>query len=71
MENLDLAGLVWRKSSFSGLNGCVQMASLPDGSVVLRDSKRPNLGILLCASSAWAALLEAGRSGELDVLSGR
>ncbi|WP_405616909.1 DUF397 domain-containing protein [Streptomyces sp. NBC_01511] len=37
------AGPVWIKSSYSGNNGdCVEVAALPDGNRLLRDSKQPH-----------------------------
>lgn len=37
------AGPVWVRSSYSGANGdCVEVAALPNGSRLLRDSKRPH-----------------------------
>lgn len=33
------SGLSWRKSSFSGDSGCVELAGLPNGGVALRDTK--------------------------------
>lgn len=37
------AELSWVRSSYSGANGdCVEVSALPDGSRLLRDSKRPH-----------------------------
>jgi uncharacterized protein DUF397 len=44
--------LVWRKSSFSESGNCVEVA-IQGESVLIRDSKNPNGGILCVPSSAW------------------
>lgn len=41
----------WRKSSFSGSGGtgggnCVEVASLTDDTIAVRDSKNPDAGVL-------------------------
>jgi hypothetical protein len=45
----DLAGVVWRKSSYSNENGgaCVEVADLPDGGRAVRDSKDHGRGPIL------------------------
>jgi hypothetical protein len=50
--------LVWRKSSRSNTQGneCVEVALL-EGGVGLRDSKAPEVGHLVMAPEAFAALL--------------
>ncbi|GAB3277843.1 DUF397 domain-containing protein [Kineosporia babensis] len=59
-------GLTWIKASASAQNGCLQMAARADGSVVLRDSKNPDSGLLTCSPSAWEVFLHAARGGEMD-----
>lgn len=60
---VDLSGLVWRRSSFSGGNGgteCVEVA-LPRGAAVVRDSKDADGAVLHVGRSGWVSLLGAVR----------
>ncbi|MEV0847790.1 DUF397 domain-containing protein [Streptomyces sp. NPDC049954] len=59
---MDLAGLEWFKSSYSGSNNndCVEVAVTP-GVLHVRDSKdvrRPGLGF---APAAWSAFVSSAR----------
>jgi hypothetical protein len=53
----------WRKSTFSGLNGCVEIAVL-DGQIAVRDSKDRNGPILLFTHAEWDAFLNGVKSGQ-------
>lgn len=55
---MDLLFTEWRKSSFSGPpdNDCVEV-SLRPAVVGLRDSKKPDAGVLVFNRSAWQAFL--------------
>jgi hypothetical protein len=63
MSTVDLTGMRWRKSSFSGGTGggndsCVEVAFT--GSITaLRDSKNATGPALLLPAAAWTALLAA------------
>lgn len=59
---------VWRRSRFcNGASACVEVASLPDGGVVLRDSKDPDGPRLVFTPPEWAAFTEGVRDGEFDL----
>ncbi|MDQ3405051.1 MAG: DUF397 domain-containing protein [Actinomycetota bacterium] len=68
-ENYVLARVEWRKSSFSGGGGdygadCVEVASLADGSIAVRDSKCPAAGAIRFARAdldIWVKGLKAAR----------
>jgi hypothetical protein len=62
---MDLSSAVWRKSTFSGANGCVEVAVL-DNSVAVRDSKDPSGPMLLFTPLEWRAFLAGVRDGEFD-----
>lgn len=60
----ELAGAVWRVSSYSGNSGnCVVVAMLDHGDRAVRDSKHPDGPILTCTAAAWAVFTAGVRSG--------
>jgi Domain of unknown function (DUF397) len=61
------AGVSWVKSSLSFSNGnCVEVASLPGGTIGVRDSKDPEGPVLRFTSGEWQAFLGGARNGEFD-----
>jgi hypothetical protein len=62
----DMTRLNWRKSTKSGLNGCVEVAFV-DGKVALRDSKDRHGPVLLFSPAEWRAFLAGARDGEFDL----
>jgi hypothetical protein len=57
----------WIKSSLSFSNSnCVEVASLPDGQIGVRDSKDPDGAILRFTSAEWHAFLGGVQNGEFD-----
>ncbi|GAB6902115.1 DUF397 domain-containing protein [Kineosporia succinea] len=60
----DEGGPEWRKSSFSGFQGCVEVAHLSDGRVAVRDSKHRDGAHLVYTSEEWAAFVAGVRAGE-------
>ena len=57
----------WVKSSLSYSNGnCVEVASLPDGEIGVRDSKNPDGPVLRFTADEWRAFIGGARNGEFD-----
>jgi hypothetical protein len=61
----DLSRAVWRKSTLSHTNGCVEVAFIDDR-VALRDSKDRNGPVLLFTPFEWEAFVGGVRDGEFD-----
>ena len=57
--------LGWHKSTFSGNNGCVEVARLGDGAVV-RDTKDRSGPVLRFTEAEWAAFVAGVKAGEFD-----
>jgi hypothetical protein len=62
---VDLSQAVWRKSSHSSLNGCVEVAKV-GRYVAIRDSKNRQGPALLFTPIEWQAFLLGIRDGEFD-----
>jgi Domain of unknown function (DUF397) len=45
---------------------CVEVASLPDGEIGVRDSKDPGGPVLRFTADEWHAFLGGARKGEFD-----
>ena len=59
--------LQWVKSSLSFSNSnCVEVASLPNGGIGVRDSKDPEGAVLRFTPGEWDAFLGGARNGEFD-----
>ncbi len=57
----------WMKSSLSFSNSnCVEVASLPDGEIGVRDSKDSEGPVLRFTPGEWHAFLAGVRNGEFD-----
>ena len=56
----------WRKSTRSGLNGCVEVAFL-DGAVAVRDSKDRGGPVLRYTFHEWATFVQQARSGAFEL----
>jgi len=56
------------KSSFCANSGCVEVASLPDGSIAVRDSKETGQKrtSLIYTTTEWDAFLDGVKAGEFD-----
>src|SRR5215472_16250596 len=71
-EGLSSVGLFWIKSSLSYCNSnCVEVASLPDGEVGVRDSKDPSGPVLRFTPGEWHAFWGGARNGDFEVLGGK
>ena len=61
--------LTWRKSTFSNGNGgsCVEVADLPDGGRLVRDTKLGEASpVLRYTEGEWTAFLDGVRDGQFD-----
>jgi|SoiMetStandDraft_2_1073263.scaffolds.fasta_scaffold187062_2 hypothetical protein len=59
---VDLPDSEWRKSTQSGINGCVEVAFL-DGTVAIRDSKDRTGPVLRFTAHEWATFVNEVRNG--------
>jgi hypothetical protein len=62
-EPLGVVEPVWRKSSSSNTDNCIEVAFVGSGALV-RDSKDVRVPHLAFGSAAWGAFLDGIRSGE-------
>ena len=61
------SGLTWIKSSLSFSNGnCVEVASLADGGVGIRNSRDTEGAVLAFTPDEWHAFIGGVRNGEFD-----
>lgn len=64
-----MTDLIWRKASVSTANGnCVELATLPDGTIAVRDSKDPDGPWLAFTRAEIATWLDGAKAGEFDDL---
>jgi hypothetical protein len=61
----DLSRAVWRKSTLSHTNGCVEVAFV-NGRVAVRDSKDRSGPVLLFTPFEWEAFVGGVRDGEFN-----
>jgi hypothetical protein len=57
----------YRKSSFSGNGGCVEVCRLTNGNISLRDSKNPAKPAHQFNPTEWRAFLAGVRNAEFDL----
>lgn len=66
VDMADLVDAVWRKSTYSAVNGCVEIAFL-DGIVAVRDSKNQQGQALIFTPVEWQAFVNGVRDGQFDL----
>ena len=74
-REMDLTGVTWLKSSFSGGKGgaCVEIAFVPgskegsDQIIAMRDSKDPDGPVLVFTPAEWEAFTLGVQDGEFDL----
>ena len=65
----DQLGLTWRKSKASNPSGaCVEVATLADGEIAVRNSRHPSGPALIYTRAEIAAFLAGAKAGEFDDL---
>ncbi|GIH80421.1 DUF397 domain-containing protein [Planobispora longispora] len=67
MNDVDLSGAIWRKSSRSNLGNCVEVARLSGGLIGVRDSKAPEDAALVFTPAEWDAFVAGVKDGEFDL----
>ncbi|MFE5866456.1 DUF397 domain-containing protein [Streptomyces virginiae] len=60
-SGIDLSAATWRKSTYSNGTGgdCVEVADGLAGVVPVRDSKRPDGGVVVVSAAAWGPFVAA------------
>ncbi|SCD80474.1 protein of unknown function [Streptomyces sp. Termitarium-T10T-6] len=62
-----ISGASWRKARASLNNGnCVEVTSLPEGSVAVRNSRFPHGPALVFSKAEMAAFLDGAKRAEFD-----
>ena len=61
---------LWKKATASGGAGCVEVASLGNGTVGIRDSKDRDGGVLKYTTHEFSAFVIGVKQGEFDHLIG-
>jgi len=54
------------KSSFSQIDGCVEVGRLADGKVAVRDTKDRTRPALVFTTAEWTAFIKGVQAGEFD-----
>ncbi|MFC4585384.1 DUF397 domain-containing protein [Sphaerisporangium corydalis] len=65
----EIPGVSWRKSAYSNPSGnCVEVATLPQGDIAVRNSRHPAGPALVYSRGEMAAFILAAKNGEFDDL---
>lgn len=59
-------GTLFRVSSFCTSGGCVEVAPLSDGQVVVRDSKNRAHPVHVYSAKEWREFIAGAKNGEFD-----
>ena len=72
LNQVDLAAVIWRKSTYSGEEGgnCVEAAALPNA-IIVRDSKNRSGPALMFSRDDWKNFLRIVAGAESDRSSDR
>ncbi|WP_324193865.1 DUF397 domain-containing protein [Nocardia blacklockiae] len=65
---MNAENLEWRVSSFSDNGTCVEVAGLPDGGVLIRNSNARDVGTLAFTRAEFSAWIRGCATGEFDDL---
>jgi Domain of unknown function (DUF397) len=69
-DQLDLSGVTWRKSSFSGsVNESIEVGRLGENWLV-RNSSDPEGTVLVFTPAEWRAFVLGAKAGEFDLTDG-
>ena len=68
LDHRPFATTRWRKSSFSGISECVEVAELDDGRIGVRNSNAPDAGTVLFTRGEIDAFVKGVKAGEFDDL---
>ncbi|AFR10502.1 MULTISPECIES: DUF397 domain-containing protein [Nocardiopsis] len=67
----DRLQVTWTKSSWSNPDGnCVEIATLPDGDIAVRNSRDPEGPALVYTSAEIEAFVRGAKTGDFDALLG-
>jgi hypothetical protein len=66
MSPTQARALIWRKSSYSESGNCVEVASLPNNNLAVRDSKDKSGPNLVFTPAEWQAFVRGVRDGQFD-----
>lgn len=56
----------WRKSTFSSITECVEVAALHDGRIGVRNSNDPDAGLVCFTRAEIDAFVKGVQAGEFD-----
>lgn len=65
-NSVPMDALSWRKSTYSTVGNCVEMAELPGGDIAIRNSKHPSSGVTTFTRGEIDAFLQGAKAGEFD-----